>query len=74
MKIVNCLEFQMYSMSISQLFGRSPKISYICGYCRNYQEGRISMKAIEWDSPYIECKNCFTLNKIPISIKENNYE
>ena len=49
--MVECKNFNMWSMSISQLFGYSPKINFICGKCDSYNETRIPIAAIKLDRP-----------------------
>lgn len=66
----NCKRFEMYSMSLSSLFGISPKISYICGKCNGYNETRIPLEAVELGRPYSKCEICGAINKIPIRIEE----
>jgi len=65
-----CKRFEMYNMSLSTLFGKSPKISYICEKCNYYNETRISIRAIKSGSPYTQCKTCGAINRIPIQIEE----
>ena len=66
--MVKCKSFSMWSMSLSQLFGYSPKINFICGKCDSYNEERISMQAIILKRPYVKCKNCNEINYIPIEM------
>lgn len=69
--MVECYSFNMWNMSLSQLFGKSPKINFICGECQMYNEGRIPIRAIELGKPFLKCSYCNTINHIPICI---NYE
>ena len=39
--MVECKDFYMWNMSISQLFGYTPKINFICGKCDSFNEDRI---------------------------------
>ena len=66
--MVKCKNFSMWSMSLSQLFGYSPKINFICGKCDSYNEERIPMQAIILERPYVKCKNCNEINYIPIKM------
>lgn len=66
--MVKCKSFSMWSMSLSQLFGYSPKINFICGKCDSYNEERIPMQAIILERPYVKCKNCNEINYIPIKM------
>lgn len=65
----NCKRFEMYNTSLSMLFGKSPKISYICGRCNDYNETRMSIEAIDVNRPYAKCKTCGAINRIPIKIE-----
>lgn len=64
--MVMCRDFNMWNMSISQWFGKTPKISFICGECGNYSAGRIDVRAVQMGYPHIECKYCGEINYIPI--------
>lgn len=66
--MVECSGFNMWSMSIAQLFGKTPKVSYICGRCGHYNEGRMSMRQVEWGDPYLICNCCGEANHIPIHL------
>ena len=72
--IVECAGFQMYSISASMLFGKSPKIHYFCGSCDSYNETRIPVQAVKLGRPYTTCKCCGTINKIPIQIGNDDYD
>jgi len=65
-KEVVCHDLQMWNMSPSMLFGKSPKAKIICGYCRNYFEKRFDLYEIEFKNPKAVCIHCGTVNKIPI--------
>ena len=74
MNIVECENFSMLNMSLSMIFGKSPKIKYLCGKCGRYNEGRLNISEIYWEVPYLDCKYCGTTNKIPITIDEEGNE
>lgn len=61
--------FEMYNMSLSMLFGKSPKIKYICGKCGKYNKTRISVNAVKLKAPYTRCQSCGVTNLIPIVIE-----
>lgn len=56
----------MWNMSISQLFGYTPKINFICGECDSFNEDRIPIAAVKLNRPYIKYLNCGEINYIPI--------
>ena len=68
---VRCKCFSMFDMSLSTLFGESPKIKYICGNCEGHNETRIPVESIEYGRPYTRCKFCGTTNVIPIHIEKD---
>ena len=51
MNIVECEDFSMLNMSLSMIFGKSPKIKYLCGKCGRYNEGRLNISEIYWEVP-----------------------
>ena len=67
---VQCKKFSMLNMSIAELFGKSPKIKYICGNCDGYNETRIPMGSIKCGRPYAKCNCCGIINVIPIHIDD----
>lgn len=70
--MVECYSFNMWNMSLSQFFGKTPKINYICGKCRHYNEGRMSVRQVEIGDPYLICNCCGTVNYIPIHYKQGD--
>ena len=62
MKVVKVKSLVMWSISISMLFNKSPKIKYICGKCEAYNKTRISLTMIELHRPYVKCKYCGQVN------------
>lgn len=64
--MVRCKTFEMWSMSISQFFGKTPLVKFICGHCNHYSEGRMSVSQVRAGDPYLACKCCGTVNYIPI--------
>lgn len=66
LKMVNCKDAILWNFSLSMLFGKSPKITFLCGNCGKYNYGRISMKAIQNHKPYMICEHCGEVNNIQI--------
>ena len=66
--MVNCRDASLWSMSVSMLFGKSPKIEFICGNCGRHNTGRISIEAVERHKPYMICSHCGEVNNIPINL------
>lgn len=64
--MVECRNFRMWNMSLSQLFGKTPKIEWICGRCDSYNESRLLVKAVQCGRPYARCECCDETNYIPI--------
>lgn len=60
--MVNVKSISMWNISVSMLFGKSPKIEYICGKCGGYNKDRISMKSVRLGRPYVVCKYCREIN------------
>lgn len=60
--MVTVKDLSMWSMSVSMLFNKSPKIEFICGNCNSYSTTRISMTAIERGKPYVICPYCGEIN------------
>jgi len=67
--MVNVKKLQMWNMSLSMLFGKSPKINYICGKCDSYNETRISMNAVRMGKPYVVCSHCGEINNTKIELE-----
>lgn len=73
--MVECYSFNMWSMSLSQLFGKTPKVTYRCGKCLHYNEGRMSVHQVEAGDPYLICQCCGEVNYIPIKYGcDDNYD
>lgn len=51
-----------WNMSISMLFGKSPKFTIQCGNCDHFYHDRVAIV----DHPTSVCKSCGTVNKLPI--------
>lgn len=69
--MVHCKSFQMYNISLSQLWGKTPVVHYICGSCGRYNEGRMSVAQVKMGDPYLKCGCCGELNYIPITYDNN---
>lgn len=53
---------QMWSISLSSLFGKSPKVEYLCGNCGGHNSTRIPMEAIKRKKSYVICQYCGEIN------------
>jgi DNA-directed RNA polymerase subunit RPC12/RpoP len=67
--MVTVKKLQMWNMSFSMLFGKSPKINYICGKCDSYNETRIPMNAVRMEKPYVVCSYCGEVNDTKITLE-----
>lgn len=64
--MVLCKQFEMYSVSLSMLFGMSPKVDFQCGSCGRWSSGRSDIGNINRNGGlYVQCKCCGEINKIP---------
>lgn len=66
--MVNVRSLQMWNMSISMLYGKSPKIKYICGECGAYNETRMSLNAVKIGKPYAVCAYCGEINNTGLTL------
>lgn len=62
-----------YGWSLAVIFGKSPKITFICGRCNKETSGRININEIHhgllsYDRTSIKCKHCNTLNMFDVRI------
>ena len=51
MEIVTCERYRMLNMSLSTLFGKTPKIEYTCGSCGAYNTTRLPMESVRLGRP-----------------------
>ena len=65
-KVVTCESYRMLNMSLSTLFGKTPKIDYTCGECGAFNSTRLPVESVRIGRPYTICRFCGTTNKIPI--------
>lgn len=64
--MVKAKQYQMWNMSISMLFGASPRVDFKCGACGNWSSGRGSTANINRNGGlFIACQCCGETNKIP---------
>jgi hypothetical protein len=64
--MVRCKQAEMYTMSVSMLFGMSPKVRFQCGSCGRWSIGRGNIQYINRNGGlYIPCQCCGETNKIP---------
>lgn len=55
-------------MSIAQLFGRTPKIEFICAKCGKYNAKR-AYTANCYNGVELTCDSCGTINELPICMR-----
>jgi phage FluMu protein Com len=67
--MVKVKDLSMWNLSLSMLFGKSPKIRYICGKCNMYNETRISTTAVELGRPYVKCSHCGEINDTGLKLE-----
>ena len=60
--MVKVKRLEMWNMSVAMIFGKSPKIKYICGKCNCYNEARIPVDAVKMGRPYVICNHCGEVN------------
>jgi hypothetical protein len=70
MKTIRVKDFEMWNMSISLLWGKSPKVSLICGKCSYTFSKRFELIALKHRNPKVLCPCCNTRNYIPIVQEE----
>jgi DNA-directed RNA polymerase subunit RPC12/RpoP len=66
--MVKVKDLSMLNVSLSMLFGKSPKIKYICGKCNGYNETRISTSSVEMGYPYVICSHCGETNDTGLTL------
>lgn len=70
MKPVRVKDFETWNTSLSFLFGRTPKVTMICGKCSNAFSKRF--QSIDFSGnkyPHAMCPSCHTVNYVPITIE-----
>ena len=67
MKEIKCKDFQMLNMSLSVLFGKSPKCSIRCGSCGRWFSKRFDIINGRVESIGL-CPYCNTINKVPVEM------
>jgi hypothetical protein len=67
--MVNCKQAEMFNMSVSMLFGMSPKVNFQCGSCGHWSTGRGNIQYVNRNGGlYLPCQCCGETNKIPCKI------
>ena len=64
-KAIRVKRFQMWNVSVSMLFGASPKVKWICGECGGYNESRFCT-SYHRENPKVGCMHCGRVNYIPV--------
>ena len=60
--------FQGYSMSLAQIFGKGPMFHVTCGKCRASFSKRIPMV----DNPGLQCPTCGVINVMPLVLDDKD--
>lgn len=66
--MVDVKKLEMWNMSLSMLFKKSPKIQYVCGKCGSYNETRIPTNAIKIGKPCVVCSYCGEINNTRLKL------
>ena len=67
--MVRCKQAEMFNMSVSMLFGMSPKVHFQCGNCGRWSVGRGNIQYVNRNGGlYIPCQCCGETNKIPCQL------
>lgn len=61
--------YEMWNMSISTLWGKSPKVKMVCGKCSCSFSRRFKPIDFQNGFPNTLCPCCNTLNSVPITIQ-----
>lgn len=64
MKIVKASGLDGWNMSVSMLFGRSPKFDIRCGNCKRWFSRRFNLD--DFPDPVAKCPQCKAMNVVPI--------
>jgi hypothetical protein len=67
-KPIRVKDFECWNMSVSMLWGRTPKVEMICGYCNHYFTKRFSFYEMRHGNPKVMCPHCYTVNYVPIVV------
>ncbi len=68
MKEIMCYDMEVWSMSLSMLFGKSPKVKIICGNCKSYFSRKFDLHEMTGSAVRTTCPSCRVINKIPIGL------
>lgn len=71
-KIVTAKNVESWSNSITVLFGYTPKMHIQCGKCMLWFHKRFPLRECEGKNPHAPCKECGTINRLPIMITYNS--
>lgn len=64
--MVKAKHYELWNMSLSMIFGVSPKVVFQCGACSNWSSGRGNTATINRNGGLlISCDCCGETNKIP---------
>jgi RNase P subunit RPR2 len=66
MKLVEPLGMSGLNVSLTCLWGRSPKFTVTCGSCASSWRTRVAMH----DHPIAKCPDCGAANRLPLIVSE----
>lgn len=69
MSEVTVKAFESWNMSLSTLFGKTPKIKMLCGNCTGYFSRRFDVYEVNRRFPRAVCPHCGVVNKVPMKIE-----
>lgn len=65
---VRCKKAQLWNWSPAMLFGRSPKVEFLCGKCGKYNTGRFTTRTYDHEGGHLWCAHCGEENIIPVTV------
>lgn len=67
--MVRVKDFTCWSTSISFLFGKTPKVTMICGKCSHQFSKRFAPSDFRNGYPKAMCSNCLEINEVPLRVE-----
>lgn len=64
--LVNAKSVEGWQMSLMQLFGKTPKVTIVCGNCSYEFARRFDVSECKGQHPIAECPKCSAKNKLRI--------
>ena len=68
MKVVKCKDAELFNMSVSMLFGKSPKCNIQCGNCEYWFSKRFDIINGKLEAIGM-CPYCDAINTVPIELE-----